>query len=126
MTPNHIRMYAEAKKEIQDPWKPEVGHKTDRGIITALGVEAIHTDNYTVHLKKELTFLPDIEWQAARWHEAKPSFTGWGFVERLYIWHRGLSPVHLPDWPEHIIVLAFYMSEIHGKRWSGKEGWVDG
>lgn len=122
MTKNHIKMYAEAK-EIQDNWGPEVGDRVYHTGLKEAGMIGPNQDPAGFKVDGFI-FLPDIEWFVERWHEAK-GFNAETFLHELAIFVSNDVTRINRESPLHIIVLAFYMSEIHGKRWDEKRGWID-
>lgn len=119
MTPNHTGMFAKAK-EIQRDWKPEVGDRywdcANKQIRTYIKFSAVC---------KDCIFLPSIEWLAERWHEVMKGYP-WEFICSLHHFTTTnlISKYERLGWNENIIILAFYMSELHSKRWDEKKGWV--
>jgi hypothetical protein len=148
MTKDQIKMYNHPK--IQEGWKPEVGDRVacddfpDKGktfVIIRRGDHSsgnywIVSDGRIIHAEyhiSQLIFLPSIEQMAEMWHEGKddkeigkdglwPRNSGFRFTVNLHAFLKDSE--FKPDLPLHIIVLAFIMSDLHGKTWDDEKGWV--
>lgn len=129
LSKEEIRMFC--TPEIQGPWKPEVGDRTDKGIVIKIvpdGRIILHTSRYTGYIKKDLIFLPSIEQLAEMWLRNYQSLENAQLEQPItpfiYNLNKFTQLRNCIAWPLHIIVLHFFMSDVHGKKWSEKEGWV--
>lgn len=112
--------------ELQAGWKPEVGHRTDKGVVTKirqlsinspLNLSTIYVNLLGPYRKRDLTYIPSME--AAL--EMLVTTSKIIMLRKMFVFAMKSNVLLLNKLTWKTFIYAFVNHELYGREWKG--GW---